>query len=165
MNTPDPKIINIYNTQTNSWTTSSMSVAHTRIHVFEIGYFFAVTSLGNLVFFGGGFNNGPEPGIGLDIIDIYNTQNDSWTTSKLSVPRAGLAATSGGGNAGYLDVVDIYCNTELSNYSIPLTTSFNNDSITISDYYYYHDTLIGYIIRIFILGILSIISLLVLYIL
>ena len=67
-------------------------------------------SSGNLVFFVGGYNDGHQT----NIVDIYNTQNKTWTTSKLSVPRLIHAATlSGnlvffGGGAVLSKVIDIY---------------------------------------------------------
>ncbi len=70
--------------------------------------------MGNLAFFAGGSyadeNNS-------DVVDIYNAETDTWTTTTLSVARGSLAATAvgdmvifagGGAAGGYSDVVDIF---------------------------------------------------------
>jgi len=77
----------------------------------------AATSLGDLIFIGGGVN-GTATIIELsDRVDIYNVTSGNWTTATLSVPRAGLVATSsgslvffaGGGNGStWYNTVDIY---------------------------------------------------------
>jgi tRNA A-37 threonylcarbamoyl transferase component Bud32 len=53
----------------------------------------AATSLGDLVFFGGGWN---ATGYESARVDIYNISSLSWTTATLSIPRRSLAATSSG---------------------------------------------------------------------
>jgi predicted Ser/Thr protein kinase len=50
----------------------------------------AATSLGDLLFFGGGLNATELS----NRVDIYNVKSESWTTATLSVPRYDLAATS-----------------------------------------------------------------------
>jgi hypothetical protein len=52
----------------------------------------AATSLGDLVFFGGGWNATGRS----DRVDICNVTSGSWTTATLSIPRYRLAATSAG---------------------------------------------------------------------
>ena len=70
-------------------------------------------SMGNLAFFGLGFN-GTSPS---NVVDIYDTASGTWTTASLSQARYGLAESSAGnevvfagGNTGSgpSNVVDIY---------------------------------------------------------
>jgi len=75
-------------------------------------YAFAATSLGELVFFGGGSNDFNL----FNLVDICNVTSGSWTTATLSTSRVWLAATSlvnlvffAGGIGGiYYNQVDIY---------------------------------------------------------
>jgi len=70
--------------------TATLSQSRTRL---------AATTAGELVFFGGGFNETGafgSPGIASDRVDIYNVTSGIWTTATLSVPRGDLAATSSG---------------------------------------------------------------------
>jgi hypothetical protein len=53
-------------------------------------YAFAATSLGELVFFGGGSNDFNL----FNLVDICNVTSGSWTTATLSTSRVWLAATS-----------------------------------------------------------------------
>ena len=73
----------------------------------------AAASVGDFAFFAGGNNDD----FFSDVVDIYNAQTDTWTTTTLSVARSGLAATAvgnmvifaGGVDAeGNSDVVDIF---------------------------------------------------------
>jgi hypothetical protein len=85
-------------------------------------YTLAATSLGELVFFGGGYNaTGPS-----DRVDIYSVTSGIWTTASLSIPRTDLAAAAsgnlsffGGGDDGVImsyNIVDIY-NASNGNWS------------------------------------------------
>jgi len=80
----------------------------------------AATSLGELIFFGGGYNATATSAQ----VDIYNSTSGNWTTATLSVAHGDLAATSlgdlvffaGGWNGSYVNVVDIY-NVSSENWS------------------------------------------------
>jgi len=67
-------------------------ITQTTAALSEARYSLAATSLGDLVFFGGGYN---QTGVS-DRVDICNVTSGSWTTATLSIPRAELAATSSG---------------------------------------------------------------------
>jgi len=91
--------VDIYNVNTNSWSTAKLSVAR---------YDIAAASLPNqgLIYFAGGVNNSvvapfqfsltlTQTQIILgteftDIIDIYNANTNSWSIDKLSEPKAGI---------------------------------------------------------------------------
>lgn len=79
-------VVDIYNTGSGTWTTSTLSQARGSL---------AATTAGNLLFFGGGNlqeNNGPSA-----TVDVYNVTTNQWLAPlKLSVPRQDLAAGSYG---------------------------------------------------------------------
>jgi kelch-like protein 20 len=77
-------LVNIYDIKTSIWTTGHLSQPRST---------FATTSLGNLVFFAGGFD---EKGFTSKAVDIYNVTTGKWTTNQLSIPRVFLAAASAG---------------------------------------------------------------------
>jgi len=81
--------VDIYNANTNSWTTSALSVNRSGI---------AATSLDkqNLVFFAGGYItvNLGYPEFTTNIIDIYNATSNTWTTSTLFIKNMYVMATS-----------------------------------------------------------------------
>jgi tRNA A-37 threonylcarbamoyl transferase component Bud32 len=101
-------------------TKSLPGLVHKTARLSEGRFNLAATSLGELVFFGGGCN---ETGRSEQVY-IYNVTNGIWTTTTLSVPRWGLAAASsgnlvffaGGGNGTtkYSNQVDIYNVSERS---------------------------------------------------
>ncbi len=80
---------------------------HSTANLSQGRYWLAATTVGNKALFAGGAGGG-------DVVDIYNTDTDTWSTARLSQPRRQLSATTvgnkamfaGGGN--YSDVVDIY---------------------------------------------------------
>lgn len=103
--------IDIYNVNTNSWTTSQLSLPRQ--------YLTASNLLQGLVFFAGGcdFNCYNF----YDRVDIFNANTSKWTTAKLSVARRSAAANSlylygngvifiagGAGVNGSSNVVDMY---------------------------------------------------------
>jgi len=102
--------IDIYNVSNGNWSTNALSIARCCL---------AATSVGDLVIFGGGFDNSSNPSA---VVDMYNvTWNMWWTTTvtNLSVARGCLASTTvaerwvlfgGGASSGsqYSNVVDIY---------------------------------------------------------
>jgi hypothetical protein len=85
-------------------------ISQTTATLSEARYQLAATSLGDLVFFGGG-NNATGPS---DRVDIYDVTSGIWTAATLSVPRFALAAASAGnlvffaGGCCYSAQVDIY---------------------------------------------------------
>ncbi len=77
--------VDIYDSQTGSWNTSELSAA--RLGISSAAY-------GDRIFFAGGLFFDTEPGSEKvhDVIDIYNTKTNKWTTSKLSSPRFFMAS-------------------------------------------------------------------------
>jgi hypothetical protein len=87
-------------------------LVHKTARLSEARDLLAATSLGDLVFFGGGENP-----LKSDRVDICNVTSGSWTTATLSVPRWNLAAASAGNliffaggedETTYSNQVDIY---------------------------------------------------------
>lgn len=77
--------VDIYEAQTGIWKTSELSESRLGI---------SSASCGDLIFFAGGLFFDTEPGseIVYDVVDIYNTKTNTWTTSKLSSPRFFIAS-------------------------------------------------------------------------
>src|SRR3954469_21312696 len=94
-----------------TWTQANLSQPRLRV---------AATSAGSLAFFAGGFTQTDHDNnsaiLGTDIVDVYNANNGSWTTTNLSQPRDYVEASSvegkayfvGGWHNGPSSVVDIY---------------------------------------------------------
>jgi hypothetical protein len=107
--------VDVYNNNTNSWSSTTMSAAR--------GYG-AAAGVGSLILFGGGRE---QYGV-KNNVDIYNVDTDTWSTASLSEARFGLAAVTvgtkvlfAGGGTSYMcgknncnknnvmsDTVDIY---------------------------------------------------------
>jgi hypothetical protein len=94
------KVVDIYNATTNTWSTDSLSEARMlAAGVYADGKFY----------FAGGAQNGID--LSSDKVDIFDGSN--WTTSQISLPRAGICAVAvnhkifytGGGN---VDVPEFY---------------------------------------------------------
>ena len=85
------KTVNIYNFNTNQWTTSQLSFGR-----FEMGG--AALSTKGLVFFGGGaYQPNGDKGVNQvlsNIVDIYNINTNTWSVQYLSLNRSGIAATA-----------------------------------------------------------------------
>jgi hypothetical protein len=64
------------------WNTTTLSQACSRL---------TATSLGNLSFFGGGLTTGNQPS---NVVDIFNSTSQTWSTSTLSQARYQLAAST-----------------------------------------------------------------------
>jgi hypothetical protein len=79
--------VDIYDIVTNSWTTVALSDEALR-------YDFAMTSLGNKVFFAGGWDN--WNGIHTSAVDIYDATSNSWSKANLGEARMGIAAAAAG---------------------------------------------------------------------
>lgn len=101
-------IVDTYNRETGKWSTLSPGLSLARSSL-------AAASIGDVVFFAGGYNL--DFYNGTDVVDIYNVTSRTWTIATLSEPRFALAATSvedivifaGGLNdITDLNVVDIY---------------------------------------------------------
>ncbi|MGD0384400.1 MAG: hypothetical protein ABSA77_12835 [Thermoguttaceae bacterium] len=100
-------VVDVYDVGNNSWTTMNLSFGR---------YELAAASLNGKVFFGGGGILFSDLGEGCDTydrVDIYDTATHSWSTSSLSSPSCGLAATAvgnkvlfGGGDGGIMDIYD-----------------------------------------------------------
>jgi hypothetical protein len=98
------KVVDIFNSTSQTWNTSTLSQAR---------YYLAASSIGEIVAFGGGWNVSTAS----SVVDMLNVTSNIWFTVTLSQPRRGLASTSstnkiffGGGENlidGYSDVVDI----------------------------------------------------------
>ena len=109
--------MDIYNTSTGSWSTAALSKPRT---------WAGAASAGNDVAFGGGdisAGNGSDNVVGFsNVVDLYNTSSNVWSTATLSQSRASLAAAAagndvvfaGGYNGTYSNVVDIL---HLPNYT------------------------------------------------
>ena len=104
-------VVDIYDTSTNTWSTTNMS---------QPRVWFSATSSGSDVFFGSG-----DDGNGIsNTVDIYHTSTNTWSTVTLPHPRTFLSATSAGGNVFFgggwngaaSNSVDIY-NTSTSTWS------------------------------------------------
>ena len=97
-------LVDIYDTATGNWTTAQLSVAR---------FVGATASLGNWIFFAGGYDQATGTST---TVDIYNASTGVWSTAQLSAPKAGLAAASvgskvffaGGNNGIGSATVDIY---------------------------------------------------------
>lgn len=101
--------VDVFDTATQTWWHSSLSVARSEL---------AATAVGPYVLFAGGSRNATTPSA---VVDILDTRSMSWSTATLSQARSVLAATTvgtkalfAGGNAGTnsaplpSDVVDVY---------------------------------------------------------
>jgi hypothetical protein len=107
----DSNAVDIYNSTNNTWSTAALSQAREGL---------AATSVGNLAFFAGGdFPISGEPRGVSNVVDIYNSTTNTWSTAAMSQARTDLAATTAGNEAffaggisqtgnGYSSVVDIY---------------------------------------------------------
>jgi hypothetical protein len=100
--------VDIYDIQTNSWTTGQLSVPRAGIRS---------VSLASKIFFAGG-----ENGISTvyDNVDIYDVSNNTWTTVHLSTPRA-YVATAAIGNKVFF--AGGYYYTAASQIAVPLGIS------------------------------------------
>ena len=85
------KTVNIYNFNTNQWTTSQLSFGR-----FEMGG--AALSTKGLVFFGGrAYQPNGDKGVNQalsNIVDIYNLNTNTWSVQYLSLNRSGVVATA-----------------------------------------------------------------------
>jgi len=101
--------VDIYNATTDAWSKAELSVPRWGL---------AAATLGNKVFFagGGGYPGGSSWGE-FNTVDIYDNNNNSWSTAALSQPRMEIAATTvdnkiyfAGGRYGTTmsKVIDIY---------------------------------------------------------
>jgi len=85
------KLVNIYNINTNQWTTSQLSLGR-----FEMAG--TALDIKGLVFFGGGaYQPNGDKGVNqvlTNTVDIYNVNTNTWSIQYLSVNRSGSAATS-----------------------------------------------------------------------
>jgi hypothetical protein len=96
-------VVDIFDLLSGMWNTSTLSASRELV---------AAASLGNLAFFGGGYNS-----TSVNIVDIFNATTQTWSTATLSQARHYLAAASigdivafGGGSNGSVpvSVVDVY---------------------------------------------------------
>ncbi len=96
-------VVDIYDAQTGTWSTASLSQAR---------FLLAGTSVGDKAFFAGGWE--APYGWTSDVVDIYDAGTDTWITSRLPQSEYGLVATSVGSKALFAggnilgDIVDIY---------------------------------------------------------
>lgn len=101
---PYSEIANIYDINTNIWTTTHLSEGRSA---------FAAAAAGNKIVFGGGHNGTSFS----KTVDIYDVSTGQWTIAELSEARDFLAAAAAGnkilfaggyGNSGFSNTVDIY---------------------------------------------------------
>ena len=111
--------VDIYNASTGQWSTTSLSEAR--------GYVAATTVGGDAIFAGGEthmndvvINGNYLPGTGSyaasDVVDIYNSNTNEWTTAGLPQAREGMSATSSG-NLAFFAGGDTQSTTAVGNYS------------------------------------------------
>jgi hypothetical protein len=123
-------IVDVFDSWSGMWNTSTLSQPRA---------YLAITSLGNLAFFGGGYTGKQAS----NFIDIFNSTSQTWSTSTLSQARYGLAASSigeivafGGGwngstSSSVVDMFDVTSNTWFTvtlsqpHYFLPSTSSTN----------------------------------------
>ena len=104
--------IDIYNTSTDSWTSSSLA---------ERKFYPALAATGTKIGIAGGEN--PYQDANSDRVDIYDVSTDSWTVSQLSSQRQGVAGVGygdylyfaggstdyfGGATGGVTKTIDVY---------------------------------------------------------
>jgi hypothetical protein len=128
-------VVDIFNSTSQTWSTSTLSQA-------RIGL--ASSSIGEIVAFGGGT---PDGNTMSSVVDLFNVTSNTWFIVTLSQPRAALASSSsnnkilfGGGlsNTGLSNIVDIIeISLPISQSPTPTslpqndtTTSTSSDSIT-----------------------------------
>jgi hypothetical protein len=105
------KIIDIYDVQTNSWTTKELSVARHSLGGTNIMGQFGGTEIRNAVFFAGGLS-----GAYSKEIDIFDEASGSHTTAELSEPSTPVACAASdrvffvesGPTGGYKKSIDIH---------------------------------------------------------
>jgi hypothetical protein len=82
--------VDIYQISTNTWSVATLSQARTRI---------GATSANGLIFFAGGKT---DPGnffsSSSNVIDVFDTSSQTWSTKALSVARSDIAAAASGNN-------------------------------------------------------------------
>jgi len=78
--------IDIYDIDSQSWTTAELSIAR---------YDITTVANGNKVYFAGGliYDSITEDELTVDTVDIYDIDTDTWTTTNLSTARYGMLAT------------------------------------------------------------------------
>jgi hypothetical protein len=79
-------VVDIFDSLNGMWNTTTLSQARSHL---------AATSLGNLAFFGGGhFTKGSNENQPSNVVDIFNSTSQTWSTSTLSQARDQLASSS-----------------------------------------------------------------------
>lgn len=91
-------IVDIYDTVTGTWSTAQLS---------EPAYGKAAVTVGNKVLFVGGYTftlqpNGKSLVGSCGAVDIYDALTGTWSSSRLRVPRSGIAAVACGNKAYFL---------------------------------------------------------------
>jgi hypothetical protein len=97
------KVVDIFNSISQTWSTSTLSQAR---------IYFSATSIGEIVAFGGGWNGLTYS----SVVDMYNVTSNTWFNTNLSQACSYTAASSstnkilfgGGFNGTYLNIVDIF---------------------------------------------------------
>lgn len=80
-------IVMTFNVHTRKWTRVSLSQSRS---------VFALTVLGNKVFFAGGSRSGPGGALDSDVVDIYDVVTNQWSRATLSQARTSIAAVTVG---------------------------------------------------------------------
>lgn len=164
---PNYTLVDIYNTQTNSWQTDTL---HNRTQngnayiTHDVGI--AATVVGNSIYLAGGASDwgGPWVSTYTSVINVYNAASDIWSTApELSIPRASMAqievdnkiywaggGISDGSTTNLLEIRDLNTGTStFSCLSVPRTNATavlkNNKIIFIDgvyswDFWDYGDT-------------------------
>jgi hypothetical protein len=130
-------IVDIYDSFSGLWNTTTLSEAPVDL---------AATSINNLAFFAGGYEQGNNSGIS-NVVDIFDSTSQTWSTATLSQARELLAAASigdivvfgGGSPDGFTAsaVVDMYnvtsniwLNTTLSQPRAGLAAASSSSSVS-----------------------------------
>ena len=106
-------VVDIYDGDTNLWSTASLSVGRNEI---------TAGSVGNKALFAGGYGGSIS-----NVVDIYNSSTNTWSAATLSVARYRMAVATVGtkilfaGGQNTSDVVDIYDNASGSWTTATLT--------------------------------------------
>ena len=110
--------VDIYDNSSNSWTTTSLSEARAGI---------ATTTMGNKIYFAGGYNDFGTS----KTIDVYNAATNSWLASHLQYPRAGMGSIAVNGNIYWAGGGYSFANSWVMNNNVEiLNTSSQDPSIT-----------------------------------
>ncbi|KAJ2702479.1 hypothetical protein H4218_000778 [Coemansia sp. IMI 209128] len=125
-------VVDIFNRQTNKWTTARLSVARS-----EIG---AGSLAGRYALFAGGFDSSFRP---MSLVDVYDTETAQWSTISLNTPRGAprlldlgeTTAIIGGlsGDLQYLSRAVDYVSADLKISNATIPSAYPQFGVAVSD--------------------------------